>query len=327
MKAFERALQCVNSNIMLPFWDWSSGPTTGVPAACAAPTYVNRDGDTVPNPLYSGPISSLAGGGMTGRRPDIDTTSFAGPATSAQSAMSSTTTFDSYQVAMNGPHGWVHGLVGGQMGSVPRAAFDPIFYLHHCNVDRLWWNWQQAHPWATLPASEASHELDPFNKPFSSDWYVGSDVESTDDLGYRYTNWCLWIPPIVIWEPFEVKLDPWMIGQLRNARLVIRSSRMAPETVEFRLFINQSRATHRTKTEDNPSFAGSAVAFGMGDMQMETRSTSKSFDLDINITELVRSSLAEDAQELELKIVALNAEGEPVEADRLDVDDIELIFE
>ena len=24
------------------------------------------------------------------------------------------------------------------MGSVSRAAFDPIFYLHHCNVDRLW---------------------------------------------------------------------------------------------------------------------------------------------------------------------------------------------
>jgi len=168
MKAFEKALQCVNSNVMLAFWDWSSGPTTGVPSVCASATYVNRNGDTVPNPLYSGPISSAAGGGTTARRPDISTSSFAGAATSAQSAMSSTT-FNSFQSALNGPHGSVHGTVGGQMLSVARAGFDPIFYLHHSNVDRLWWNWQQTHPGVTMPANEASHDLDPFNKPFSTD--------------------------------------------------------------------------------------------------------------------------------------------------------------
>src|SRR6266576_2321642 len=27
------------------------------------------------------------------------------------------------------------------MGSVPTAAQDPIFYLHHCNIDRLWDLW------------------------------------------------------------------------------------------------------------------------------------------------------------------------------------------
>ncbi len=43
----------------------------------------------------------------------------------------------------NGLHGMVHVLVGdGQnMGSVPWAARDPIFYLHHCNIDRLWASW------------------------------------------------------------------------------------------------------------------------------------------------------------------------------------------
>ena len=42
------------------------------------------------------------------------------------------------------PHGAIHGLVGGDtgwMGSVPTAAQDPIFYLHHSNVDRLWNLW------------------------------------------------------------------------------------------------------------------------------------------------------------------------------------------
>ena len=23
---------------------------------------------------------------------------------------------------------------------------DPVFFLHHCNIDRLWALWQQAHP-------------------------------------------------------------------------------------------------------------------------------------------------------------------------------------
>ena len=36
------------------------------------------------------------------------------------------------------PHDAVHVDMGGWMGSVPTAAQDPIFYLHHANIDRLW---------------------------------------------------------------------------------------------------------------------------------------------------------------------------------------------
>ena len=25
-------------------------------------------------------------------------------------------------------------------------SLDPIFYLHHANLDRIWWNWQQMLP-------------------------------------------------------------------------------------------------------------------------------------------------------------------------------------
>lgn len=46
------------------------------------------------------------------------------------------------------PHNVVHGLVGGSgpcashwMGCIPTAAQDPIFFLHHCNMDRLWNLW------------------------------------------------------------------------------------------------------------------------------------------------------------------------------------------
>ncbi len=43
---------------------------------------------------------------------------------------------------IEGPyHNMVHVYLGGQMGRVPTAAQDPIFWLHHCNVDRLWSLW------------------------------------------------------------------------------------------------------------------------------------------------------------------------------------------
>ena len=43
-------------------------------------------------------------------------------------------------------HGAVHVLVGDatNMGSIPWAARDPIFWLHHCSIDRLWASWNAA---------------------------------------------------------------------------------------------------------------------------------------------------------------------------------------
>ncbi len=42
-------------------------------------------------------------------------------------------------------HGAIHSWVGngiGQMQDAKVSSFDPLFYLHHCNVDRLWAMWQ-----------------------------------------------------------------------------------------------------------------------------------------------------------------------------------------
>jgi hypothetical protein len=53
----------------------------------------------------------------------------------------------------NSPHNVIHDIIGGQsvtaggalrpgfMGDVPTAARDPIFWLHHANIDRLWESW------------------------------------------------------------------------------------------------------------------------------------------------------------------------------------------
>ena len=40
------------------------------------------------------------------------------------------------------PHGAVHVDVGGLMVAFNTAALDPIFWLHHANIDRLWEVWR-----------------------------------------------------------------------------------------------------------------------------------------------------------------------------------------
>lgn len=38
--------------------------------------------------------------------------------------------------SIEAPHNSIHGMVGGLMGTF-QSAFHPIFWLHHCNVDRI----------------------------------------------------------------------------------------------------------------------------------------------------------------------------------------------
>lgn len=47
---------------------------------------------------------------------------------------------------INGPqlHNRVHVWVGGDMAP-PTSPNDPVFYLNHCNVDRLWQSWMGTH--------------------------------------------------------------------------------------------------------------------------------------------------------------------------------------
>jgi tyrosinase len=65
-------------------------------------------------------------------------------------------------VPLESPHNHIHLAVGGfdvpnqgdfspiegangDMGENNTAGFDPIFYFHHCNIDRMFWLWQQQH--------------------------------------------------------------------------------------------------------------------------------------------------------------------------------------
>ncbi|MEM0578762.1 tyrosinase family protein [Flavobacterium polysaccharolyticum] len=98
----------------------------------------------------------------------------------------------------NNPHNYVHGMVGGNNGmmSYPNTAgLDPIFYLHHCNIDRMWASWNadgnnnpNSKKWLNGPASIGEREF-AMPKPDGSSWiYTPNDVDNLDKLNYTYES-------------------------------------------------------------------------------------------------------------------------------------------
>lgn len=85
-------------------------------------------------------------------------------------------------------HNYIHELVGGLMKRLTTAATDPIFWLHHCNVDRVWATWHARQPAGVYPADWTARTLNGFvggQGEDTGDWRVGSVLE-TRPLGYGY---------------------------------------------------------------------------------------------------------------------------------------------
>ncbi|KAI5865367.1 Di-copper centre-containing protein [Durotheca rogersii] len=99
--------------------------------------------------------------------------------------------------------------LSGHMGHVPVAAFDPIFWIHHCNVDRATAIWQVLHDNSWFDGSDPRDEdlgtfsipfrhkdkptdpLRPFHKGDGAYW-TSSDVREPTALGYTYPGLERW---------------------------------------------------------------------------------------------------------------------------------------
>jgi len=95
------------------------------------------------------------------------------------------------------PHNQVHGFVGGTRGLMSDpglAALDPIFYLHHANIDRMWAVWNLAHGnpvdpnWLNGPPATGGQEF-VMPMPDGSSWvYTPRQMSSLSGLNYAYDS-------------------------------------------------------------------------------------------------------------------------------------------
>jgi tyrosinase len=173
---FELAMRSRVPSVSLPWWDWTLRPPrqSGIPQI-----FADRSANGKPNPLYSFRIdlTNPSVHHTTTRQPgSVDDL----PTQQNVVDVSSTGDWSEFTLALEDQlHNAVHGWVGGDMGIVAVAAFDPIFYSHHCMIDRLWWLWQVRNGNGSMP----DNMLDTVLAPWS---LTVRDVLSVNSLGYDY---------------------------------------------------------------------------------------------------------------------------------------------
>jgi tyrosinase len=130
----ERELQAIDPSVALHYWRFDQ----------ASPNIFKRDylgeSDNLGTVFFSAtnPLQFWKTDGVTGinRRPFFNTNSRPAVRTEAQT-LALGTTFTNFRTMEGNPHGNAHTSFGGSISSIPTAARDPLFFLLHCNVDRL----------------------------------------------------------------------------------------------------------------------------------------------------------------------------------------------
>jgi tyrosinase len=153
LRQLERRLQQVDAAVTIPYWDWMKDRE--IPAPLNEPALlqswsVTRQWDASQLPVEA----------------DLQ-------------AVNAQTIFTPFQRRLEQVHGFVHEAVGGTMAGSSSPA-DPLFFLHHANIDRLWSLWQSAHAEADPPNTSETLEPAPlFGVTVAS-------VLGLSSLGYSY---------------------------------------------------------------------------------------------------------------------------------------------
>ncbi len=120
----EQSLQAIHPDVTIPYWDWTK------PSEQAIPGWLVSFTPTVTTPTRT--IHVTRGPGPASWLATI--------ASNVPSVMNQTDYTD-FATQLESVHDGVHVWVGGTMGVIATAPADLIFWMHHANIDRLWWTW------------------------------------------------------------------------------------------------------------------------------------------------------------------------------------------
>ncbi len=165
LRRLEEALQQVAPRVFLPYWrGWAD---RGIPAWLADFT----------------PDVPLPAGGITGEPNPLPVTRDENVSRYPTSSMVRTELApvdytEMTRLLEGGSHGAVHVAVGSTMTNAVIASADVLFWMHHCEIDRLWSLWQEVRQ-SNPVLSITSRRMTPWDEDVS-------DVLSTQAFGYRY---------------------------------------------------------------------------------------------------------------------------------------------
>ena len=204
---FEQALQAKDARVVLPFWDWTRADS--------------RDLDAEPWKSFFGGRNNTGGKfdhwSYTRRANDGG---FVLPSLDNVIDELQAATFVDFRAMEFGSHVPGHRWTGATMEGTS-SPLDPLFYLHHCNIDRLWAIWQRNH------AGAAQYSLDncagcaqipatfvPLNDPMVGGATPASMLDHLA-LGYLYPRNDLMesralargLPAIVSGDPTQISLE------------------------------------------------------------------------------------------------------------------------
>jgi hypothetical protein len=169
----EKQLQSYVPGVMIPYWDWTDlapvmtdtflGPNGTVGSEVRSGYFAADAPGTGTNPTPAPPwwpaaltgwrLPAAFGGGAGPLRRGLGPVADLPTVVDLRTTLADTT-YPTFQNMLesgaglvsghqmhNDLHGWIGGGLG-QMSSPAYSPFEPLFYLHHCNIDRLWAMWQ-----------------------------------------------------------------------------------------------------------------------------------------------------------------------------------------
>jgi tyrosinase len=174
----ERELQAIDPSVALPYWRFDvPAPRLFDPAFIGVSNVSGAVQMSAANPLQFWVTDGVAG---ILRRPEFNTATMpatdttpppgTGPVLSEAATLalgqSAGSRFVDFTGMERNPHGRAHVSFGEMISSIGTAARDPLFFLLHANVDRLWAKWQwmfrrfdTTNPASFSPGARVGHRL------------------------------------------------------------------------------------------------------------------------------------------------------------------------
>ncbi|ORX93111.1 Di-copper centre-containing protein [Basidiobolus meristosporus CBS 931.73] len=198
LRDFEMELQKVNPNVVIPYWDWSLDSQNPAGSEVFTASFFGGNGGGNNSCVSTGPFRNWEvqipfrhclqrrfnrGGGRI--------SPFYSPEALAAIVRNSKNYADLADQIESPPHGTVHVGVGGDM-SRAHSSNDPLFWLHHAFVDKIWADWQAMNPskaysYGGINVHGEEAQLDDVMNPFNTQVYTAMSTTS-NGFCYRYSN-------------------------------------------------------------------------------------------------------------------------------------------